>query len=247
MSGYNFIQNVVGAENAALVTGVVVASGLCAVAAVGKKRIVSVSDAIVPDQTLTVRNFWDLVIGFIVSLGDSIMGPENRKYLPLVGTLFIYILFSNLLGLIPGFSPPTSSVAFNFGMSIVVFVLYHFWGARETGVIKYLAHFGMLELPSPKKILVFLPALGLWGVLFCIEMISHAVRPITLSVRLFANMTADHAVLGVFTDLVGQYGVATIFYFMGTFISCIQAFVFTVLTMVYIKLACGGHGDSDHH
>jgi F-type H+-transporting ATPase subunit a len=245
MSGFNFIEKVVGHNQATMVSALVVTGGLCYLAAIGSKRAIKASDAIVPDETLTIKNFWDLVVSFIVSLGDSVMGKENRKYLPLVGSIFIFILFSNFFGLIPGFLSPTSSVTFNFGMAIVVFVCYHFWGIRETGFLKYMAHFGMIELPSLKKIFIFIPAAFLWVVLFCIEMISHVVRPITLSVRLFANMTADHAVLGVFTDLVGQFGVATIFYFMGTFICTIQAFVFTVLTMVYIRLACG-HGEGEH-
>jgi F-type H+-transporting ATPase subunit a len=245
MSGYNFIENTVGHNNTPIVTGILVAAGVCIVAAAGKTKVAAISDAVVPDDKLTVRNFWDLIVSFLVSLGDSIMGKENRKYLSLVGSVFVFILFSNLLGLIPGMGSPTSSVTFNFGMSLIVFVCYNYWGVREMGFLKYFAHFGILELPSIRKFFIFIPAFALWCVLFCIEIVSHIVRPITLSVRLFANMTADHAILSVFTDLIGQYGAATIFYFMGTFICLIQAFVFTVLTMVYIRLACG-HGEGEH-
>lgn len=245
MSGYNFIGNIVGADNAALATGVLVASGICLAAAVGKSKVKDVKESVVPDQTLTVKNFWDLIVSFIVDLGDSVMGRENRKYLPFVGSIFVLIFFSNLLGLVPGFGSPTTAVTFNLGIAIIVFVCYHVWGIRESGAMKYIAHFGMIELPSIKKIFIFIPALALWCVLFGIEMISHFIRPVVLSVRLFANMTADHSVLGVFLELLGNFGLASVFYFMGTFISLIQAFVFTVLTMVYIRLACG-HSEGEH-
>ena len=173
------------------------------------------------------------------------MGKNNRRHLPFVGTIFVLVLFSNVLGLVPGFLAPTTSVTFNFGISLIVFFVYNVWGVRENGLFKYIVHFGMIEMPSIKKIFIFIPALALWSLLFAIEMVSHAIRPIILSVRLFANMTADHSVLGVFLDLLGNFGAASLFYFMGTFISLIQAFVFTVLTMVYIRLA-SGHGEGEH-
>ena len=158
------------------------------------------------------------------------MRSENRKYLPFVGTIFIYILFSNLLGLIPGFSMPTDSILFNLGIALVVFVLYNYWGIREVGAVAYFKH-------------LLGPIWWIAPLLLVIEIISHIVRPISLSLRLFGNMTGDHIVLAVFTDLT-KYVFPVIFYGLGTFVCLMQAFVFTLLTMIYIRFAVAH--DEDH-
>ncbi|MCB0345693.1 MAG: F0F1 ATP synthase subunit A [Bdellovibrionales bacterium] len=229
--GLVFLEKLAGAgtnetlASAVLVGGLITAAGLAANAALKKKE-----NPIVPDSRLSLVNFFELMVGFLISLGDNVMGKENRKYLPFVGTIFIYILFSNLLGLIPGFSMPTDSILFNLGIALVVFVLYNYWGIREVGAVAYFKH-------------LLGPIWWIAPLLLVIEIISHIVRPISLSLRLFGNMTGDHIVLAVFTDLT-KYVFPVIFYGLGTFVCLMQAFVFTLLTMIYIRFAVAH--DEDH-
>lgn len=227
----NFIELVVGAKNETLVSAAVVAGVLVLVGLIARLQLKKNVNPIVPDSTLTARNFGELVATFIMNLGDNVMGPQNRKYLPFVGTIFLYIAGTNLLGLVPGFSMPTDSFLFNFGIALVVFVLYNFWGIREVGPVNYLKHF-------------FGPIIWIAPFLFVIEIISHVVRPISLSLRLFGNMTGDHLVLGVFTSLT-KLVIPVIFYGLGAFVCLMQAFVFTLLTMIYISGAVT-HADEHH-
>ena len=230
-SGLVFLEKVAGAgTNETLASAAVVAGGITLAAVAANAALKKKENPIVPDDRLSLINFFELLVGFLVSLGDNVMGKENRKYLPFVGTIFIYILFSNLLGLIPGFSMPTDSIMFNMGVALVVFVLYNYWGIREVGLIPYLKHFlGPIGLIAP--------------LMLVIELISHIVRPISLSLRLFGNMTGDHIVLAVFTDLT-KYVFPVVFYGLGTFVCMMQAFVFTLLTMIYIRFAVAH--DEDH-
>ena len=139
-----------------------------------------------------------------------------------MGALFIYILFSNLLGLIPGFLPPTDNLNTNVACALTVFIFYNYQGFKAHG-FAYLKHF-------------MGPIWWLAPIMVVIEVISHLVRPASLSVRLFGNISGDHLVLGIFSSLV-PIGVPVIFLFLGLFVSVIQAFVFTLLSMVYISLA----------
>lgn len=210
--------------SALLVGGALIFAGSVAVSAMR-----SAPHPLVPDKKLSSRTVFEGIGELVTALSDSVMGRENRKYLPFLCVLFTYILAMNLLGLIPGFAMPTSQIPINASIAVIVFVLYHYWGMREQGVLTYLKHFGG-------------PVLLLWPLIFCVELVSNVIRPVTLTLRLFGNMQGDHAVFGVFVNLT-KIGVPVAFYIMGTLVSVIQAFVFTVLTMVYIKLAVS-HGDS---
>jgi F-type H+-transporting ATPase subunit a len=200
-----------------------VAALLLGIGVVALAQLRSAVQPLVPDRRLSARNFLELVFGALVSLADSVLGRENRKYLPFLCSLFVYLFFMNLLGLVPGFSMPTDNPPINAGLALLVFVLYHYWGMKEVGVVSYWKHFAG-------------PVIALAPLIFALELFSHMVRPFTLTLRLYGNMTADHTLLGVFTDLT-KVGIPVIFYAMGTLVSFVQAFVFTVLTMVYIKLA----------
>lgn len=226
----NFIEVIVGAENRVLATASLVAAGLVLLAFVARKRLDTARNPIIPDDKLTARNFAELVVTFILNLGDNVMGKENRKYLPFVGTLFFYIAVMNLIGLIPGFLMPTDTLEFNLGIGFSVFVLYNIWGIQAVGLVNYVKH-------------LFGPVVALAPLIFVIELVSHAVRPVALSLRLFGNMLGDHLVLGISTDLT-KIVIPVIFYFLGTFVCLIQAFVFTLLTMVYIRMAVAH--DEDH-
>ncbi|MFN8390427.1 MAG: F0F1 ATP synthase subunit A [Bdellovibrionota bacterium] len=232
-------ESVVALVSMGLVAILLVVSGLSAAAAVKRAK-----NPLVPESRLTVRNLFELLAEFLIWMGDIAMGKENRKYLPFAATLFVFILAMNLLGLVPGFVMPTHMAEINAGLALTVFVLYNFWGIRELGIFKYLKH-----MFGPFSGWMF--PLGVF--LFCIELISHTIRPLSLTVRLYGNMTGDHLVLGVFTEMTqGLFErgiplpIPVIFYFMGTLVSLIQAFVFTILTMIYISLATA-HEEEDHH
>ena len=184
--GINFIASL--AENFGVgrlenfVTAVVVAVVLIFITTRALAQLSNAPEPVIPDDKLSPRTILDIILGFVVSLGDDMMGRENRKHLPFVATIFVYIFAMNLVGLIPGFSTPTDHVPFNLGIALIVFIFYNAWGIREVGLVPYLRHLGG-------------PILILAPFIFLVELISHFVRPVTLTLRLFGNMTADHAVL----------------------------------------------------
>ncbi len=126
------------------------------------------------------------------------------------------------MGLIPGFLPPTDNLNTNVACSLTVFLFYNYHGFKAHG-FGYIKHF-------------MGPVIWLAPLMFVIEVISHLVRPASLSVRLFGNIAGDHLVLNIFSHFV-PLGVPVVFMFLGLFVSFIQAFVFTLLSMVYISLA----------
>lgn len=180
-------------------------------------------EGLVPDETMTFKNVWDMAIGGLYGLVADPLGEKNgKKMLPFLGTLFIYIFICNAMGLIPGLLPPTTNVNINAGMAICVFVYYHYCGVREHGAA-YLKHF-------------MGPILFLAPLMVVIEVISHCVRMMSLSVRLFGNMTGDHTVMAIFTNLT-YFLIPVIFLGLGLFVSFIQALVFTLLSTIYFQLA----------
>lgn len=206
-----------------------------------RQALLSSKDALIPEEGMSLRNFAELLVEFVVDLVDNIIGKRGRKYVHLFGSFFIFILTANLFGLIPGFAPPTDNFNTTFGLGVVSFLAYHFFGIREHGS-GYIKQFvgPMTSLPSTsKKIfsLLFIPVLMVSMLFFFVlEGISHFVRPVSLGLRLFGNMFGDHLVLGIFTDLT-KIGVPVIFSILGALVSLIQAFVFTLLSIIYIALA----------
>ena len=178
------------------------------------------ADLVIPEARLTVRNLFELILSFLVTLAEDIIGHKAKRYVPLLATCFIFILFMNLLGLIPGFAPPTDKMNITVGLAVVVFLSTHYYGVKEHG-IAYFKHFlGPVWWMAP----IMLP----------IEIVSHLARPLSLSLRLFGNITGDHLVVAIFLGLV-PFVVPSIFYGLGVFVSFMQAFIFTVLSMIYIS------------
>lgn len=176
----------------------------------------------VPKEKVSFQNFFELIIQVATNIIKDIIGHHAEKYLPLIGSLFIFILFCNLLGLIPGFLPPTSNLYTNGACAIIVFLYYNYQGFKEHGV-GYLKHFAG-------------PLIYLAPLMFVIEVISHLFRPFSLMVRLYGNISGDHAVLTIFSSLVPLV-VPVIFLVLGLMVALIQAFVFATLSTVYIGLA----------
>lgn len=207
-------------------------------------------DPTVPAVELGARNIAELLVQLIVSQSDAIIGKAGRKYVPFYGTFFFFILLSNLMGLLPGFAPPTANLNTTLGLALVSFIGYNVIGIREQGV-SYFKHFigPMTNLPGDSIMakLAFIPLLLLSALFFFIlELFSHGFRPVSLSLRLFGNMMGDHEVIGAFIGLT-KLVVPVAFYVMGTLVSVIQAFVFTLLSMIYVALAISGHHEEDDH
>ncbi len=190
---------------------------------------------VVPDKKPSMFGFVDLLVENFIEFHDSILGKERRKYVPFNASLFFFIFLINLLGVIPGMPAATTTVWINVGMALVVFIYFNVEGVRELGLANYLKHFAGGDA-----------ILGLyWGLvlllaplLFTLEIISTCLRVLTLNLRLYWNITADHEVLGIFADLLrSTYIGAVPFYGLAFFVSFMQAFVFTILTMIYILLA----------
>jgi F-type H+-transporting ATPase subunit a len=156
---------------------------------------------------------------FIMSQTDDAV-EHGKKYAPFFGALFVFILFMNLIGIIPGFESPTMTVSVPLGLAVVVFLYYHWMGLREQGIGKYLAHFVG-------------PMIALAPLMIIIEIISHFARPLSLTVRLFANMFAGEKVTLTFLSLTFLVAPAV---FMGlhVFVAFLQAYIFMLLAMIYV-------------
>jgi F-type H+-transporting ATPase subunit a len=179
--------------------------------------------AIVPPKRFTPRAAFELLADAIFSTMITVMGEKNaRRFLPFIGAFAIFILFSNALALVPGFASATDTLKTNAVLALIVFFSTHVFGVREHG-LAYFKHFlGPVWWLSP----LMLP----------IEIISHVARPLALAMRLTAAMAADHKVIFVFFGLVPLL-VPLPFLMLGLLISILQAFVFSLLSMVYISMA----------
>ena len=197
--------------------------GIIALLVLGSSR-----RAIVPNRVQSVA---ELIYGFIYKMVEDVAGKDGLKFFPYIMTLFIFILFANFLGLIPMAFATTSHIAVTAVMAMAVFVTVTIVGIVKNG-------FGFLELFWIKAApLVLRPLLAL------IEVISYFVRPVSHSIRLAGNMMAGHAVIKVFAGFAGVLGVGAVMpivaitavYALETLVAFIQAYVFAILTCVYLK------------
>jgi F-type H+-transporting ATPase subunit a len=201
-------------------------------------------------------NMIELGVDFVRDMSVDVIGPKDGpKYIPLLATLFFMILVSNLYGLVPGAKPFAGSIGAAAALALVVWVTFVFVGFKKNGLFGYfksLIPSGVREMPLGARI-------GLGGYIFLLEFLStFIIRPLTQSVRLFANMYAGHIILGVFSAFVILFvpiihaeggsltvggiavgGVSLLFliimYAFEVFVAFIQAYVFTILTAVYIQ------------
>lgn len=176
----------------------------------------------VPASRLSIKGFFEVFTEFIVLISDMVLGKEGRKYVPMFSALFLVIFINNLFGLLPGWTPATDNMNTTLALGVFMFFCYNFVGFKEQGA-HYLQHFwGPIVWMGPFMVVV--------------ELISHSVRPFSLGLRLQGNMMGDHTLMGVFISLV-PYVVPVIFLGLGLFVSFMQAFVFTMLGMIYISMA----------
>jgi F-type H+-transporting ATPase subunit a len=188
-----------------------------------RSRLQNPDDAVIPEDRLTLRTFMEAFLSYFYDMAKSVMDAERaKKYFPLIGTAAMFVFFSNILALIPGFPVATSSLSITLGCAIVVFICFNAYGLKTNG-FAYIAH-----LAGPAWYLAWL--------VFPIEVISLTVRPITLAVRLMLNMSVDHLILGIFLSLVAAFIPIPVM-ILGCLIILIQTLVFTLLTCIYIGLA----------
>ncbi len=217
------IQHVVAA---ALVMALVLL--LATTTRVGMRR--AADGGLVPDTRLSLRNLIELALDMLYAQMRRIIGEDAPRYFPVVGTLALFIFVSNVLGLVPGFTPPTDNWNTTFACGIFVFLYYNWHGLRAHG----LGHIAHMANPVGKW----------WGwilapLMFPIELVSHIARPASLSIRLAANMVGDHAVVTAFLGLVPIL-VPLPFMVLGLLVSLVQTLVFCLLTTIYISLAISG-------
>jgi F-type H+-transporting ATPase subunit a len=193
-----------------------------------------------------LQNFMEVVLEQFLTLLDEVIGHDGRRYLPLIATLGLFILTSNLLGLVPGLVAPTANMYTTIACAVIVFCYYHYLGIRKQGFVGYLKHFcGPVPWLAP--------------LMFPIEVVSHLARVLSLSLRLFGNMFAGHILLAVIFLLTGKLGgillglpggAVMIAFTVGfllplkILVALLQAFVFCLLSMVYIS---GAVEDTEHH
>lgn len=188
------------------------------------------------DETLTARTAAELVVGAIVSMMSGLLEKADvKRFIPLVGTLAIYIFLGNILAILPGFQPPTDNINTNVGMAICVLLAY--WAVGLTrGGSDFVGH-------------IFGPVLALAPLIGAIELLGLLiVRPFTLTLRLTANIFGDHTVYNIMSGLVPVI-VPVPFLGLAMVVSLIQAFVFALLTTIYLSqsLPHGHHDDDAHH
>jgi F-type H+-transporting ATPase subunit a len=172
------------------------------------------------DRPGKFQHIFELIYGFLHGQTDDVAGHAAVPYLSFFGTLFIFVLFSNLLGLIPTFESPTMFVAVPLGCALATFLYYHAVGIRRQGLFRYIAHFA-----GP------IPALA--PLMFPIEIVSNLARPLSLTVRLYANMFGGEKVTMAFFGLFPLL-LPIPFMALHIFVGCLQAYVFALLTMVYV-------------
>jgi F-type H+-transporting ATPase subunit a len=215
------------------ITFILVALFILVVGVIYRSKVQSTSNIVVPDKGISFRNLVEAYGEFIYNLCRNTMGEkEAKQYFPVIAMLFTFIFFSNLIGLVPGFLPPTEYINTTLALGTFVFIYYNIMGIKEMGLVGHIKHF-----MGPVWYLAIL--------IFPIEIVSHAVRPISLALRLRGNMFGDHLVLSIFSGLL-PYVVPIAFLILGLFVCFIQAFVFTLLTMVYISLATAHHDHDEH-
>jgi F-type H+-transporting ATPase subunit a len=175
------------------------------------------------DRPGRLQHIFEVIYQFLEGTAEEVIGPHGRPYLSYLGTIFIFILFSNLLGIIPTFESPTMFAAVPLGCALATFTYYNLSGFRAQGLGRYLKHFAG---PMPVLAPLMVP----------IELISHLARPLSLTIRLYANMYAGEQVTLAFIGLAPLV-IPVAFMGLHVFVAFLQAYIFTLLTTVYVAEA----------
>ena len=216
-----------------ILTFLVIGLILWVAAVVYNAKTKNLEAAAVPERGITFKNIAEMYGAFIYAQCRAVLGEKSApKYFSFVATIFILIFLSNAIGLIPGFLPPTESINTTLALGVFSFLYFNIKGCKEQGTLNYLKHFA-----GPLWYMAIL--------IFPIEIISTCIRPISLALRLYGNMYGDHMVLGTFSTLA-PVAVPVVFMLLGLLVSFIQAYVFIMLSMVYVSLATSHHDHGEH-
>ena len=177
-----------------------------------------------PSGQSNLSNFSEVLVSMIFNFLSSTIkhGIGARPILPILGTYGLFILILNLCGLVPGFNPPTDQFNVTIAFAIIIFIITHYLGISQHGASYIKQFLGPMPLLAP--------------LMFPVEIVSHCVRPISLSIRLFGNMTGDHKVVMIFSSILA-FGLPIPFMGLGILVSVLQAFVFVLLSAIYFELA----------
>jgi F-type H+-transporting ATPase subunit a len=202
---------------------------ICTVAAVLIRSRLSVEN---PGK---VQIILEDLVSFFIGLLKALIGPNGVKFLPLVGSIGLFILLANWAGLVPGLMAPTSNINVTVGCALTAWVYYHFQGVRAQGIVSYVKHFA-----AP-------PGAPLWiaPIMLPIEIISHLSRVLSLSLRLFGNIFGEEMVIVILFSLV-PFLVPLPMMFLGIITGTLQAFIFVMLTMIYLGGAVAVEHEHDH-
>jgi F-type H+-transporting ATPase subunit a len=181
----------------------------------------------------TLQILLEDLVGGVNSILRENIGPKGPKYLPLIGTVGLFIFTANMLGKVPGFMSPTANINVTLGCAITVWVYYHLQGIKEQGIVSYLKHFAVL----PGAPIVIAP------LVLIIETISHLSRVLSLSLRLFGNIFGEEMVVLIIGSIVPFIAPLPMMV-LGVVTGTLQAFIFVMLTIIY--LAAAVHTDHDH-
>ena len=168
-----------------------------------------------------IQQIGEMLHGFVSAQADSIIGPGAQRYVMFTTCVLLFVLLSNLLGMVPGLIAPTSKPTVPLGVALLCFFYYHYYGVREQGPLGYFKHF-------------LGPIWWISWMMLPIEIISHLARVLSLTVRLYANMFAGEMVTLVFFSLI-PVGIPIVFMGLHLGVALIQAYIFMLLTMIYIS------------
>jgi len=234
-SGFNFFYTAeaalhIPAHTIALAVGALILLGI---GLVYRAKVASISNPIIPDSTISARNIIETLGGGMYNTAKNVMGEDSaRQYFGYVIFVFFFIFINNLLGVLPGSMTPNANLNTTLALGLFTFFYFNYQGIRAVGFVTYMKHFAG-------------PMAALAPLIFVIEIISVSVRPLSLALRLRGNMDGDHLILAIFSELV-PYIVPIPFYGLGIFVSFLQAFVFALLTMIYIGMATAHHDHDEH-
>jgi F-type H+-transporting ATPase subunit a len=172
----------------------------------------------------------------MIGLLEQWIGPKGARYLPLVGTLFVFILIGNYMGLVPGLMAPTSNINVTLGCALTIWVYYHFQGVKEQGPLNYLKHFA---LPPGAPVLMA-------PLMFVIEIISHLSRVMSLSLRLFGNIFGEELVIIILFSII-PFLIPLPMMLLGLITGGLQAFIFALLSIIYLQGAVAVEHAHDEH
>lgn len=194
-------------------------------------------EELLPPKAFGLRGFLEIVWGVVAGILELVIGKGRwMKFAPILGGTFLFILFSNLSGLLPGFMPSTETFNTTLAMGLFIFLMFNYWGFKYAGM-DYLKHMAG-------------PLIALAPLIFVIELIGMMARPLSLGFRLMGNIWSDHLVFKIFSSLVQAFPfvpVPAALLFFGMLVACLQAIIFTMLSSVYVMLAIDSKHEEGHH